>query len=705
MALAACWLVAATFSVAVRPFAGVPHAPQPAGAGPSAAALVDPGLEHYRDRREYYLNESVRGNSRWCQVAKAYRGLAVDEDVVRGSFERVLERGDGADFRLNFLLRLVHVGEATGALSGQFREEVDGVLLGAKYWFTEPGADSAIFWTENHQVLYHAAELLAGQRFYHRTFPPSGLTGRQHYEHALPLVRSWLSFRARFGFAEWHSNAYAPWDLVALLNLVDFAWDGDVAARAAMLVDVVALNFANHYFDGTYATTHGRAYDESVAGRRPGEAARRDGTSEAAWLLLGVGQHDENDVGDAAAVCLATSDRYEVPGVLEALARDLEAPAGTGTGKGTGLPVEIRERDGFDVGDGPAWGLGYEDEADVVAWWGMAAPLAPPVVAGTFALQDAHGVSSEVLYGPPLLRTILEWGASLRGWTLAEYSARVSAVTRGVALEAANVYTYRARHYQLSGVQNHKPGYNSFQQHAWQATLDRDARVFTSSPSGVCKPPGEWTGGWNPRVTLFRNVGVVQYDRPALPLELELVLFLTGFGSSGHRETYLHAYFPRWAFDEVRTVGRWTFGAKGGGFVALYSAERAWWENDHELRVAGKRNAWIVELGSTDEWEGFDAFVAAVSRARVDVSRTKVGYDVLYESPSAGLVVSTWGGPFRVNGTVVDLGPYERFDAPHARQEFGGNATVVTHGGSALRLDFGTGTRTEEAATAGVARR
>ena len=89
----------------------------------------------------------------------------------------------------------------------------------------------------------------------------SGMTGTEHVEHALPRITKWMEWRARFGFSEWHSDIYFEEDLAPLLCLVEFAQDNDTATKAAMLVDLLAFDFANHYFNGSYATTNGRTED------------------------------------------------------------------------------------------------------------------------------------------------------------------------------------------------------------------------------------------------------------------------------------------------------------------------------------------------------------------------------------------------------------------------------------------------------------
>ena len=94
--------------------------------------------------------------------------------------------------------------------------EIRACLLRFKYWWDEPAGDNRrCYHTENHQIIFHSDELLAGQLFPDRTFQNDGRDGRYHVEHALHLIRRWLDFRRRFGFSEWLSNCYFDEDLLA----------------------------------------------------------------------------------------------------------------------------------------------------------------------------------------------------------------------------------------------------------------------------------------------------------------------------------------------------------------------------------------------------------------------------------------------------------------------------------------------------------
>jgi hypothetical protein len=79
--------------------------------------------------------------------------------------------------------------------------------------------DNAYYWSENHQIIFHTLEYLAGQSFPDRVFGNDGLTGREKQAHARALILEWIDCRARFGFNEWHSDVYYQKLVTPLLTL------------------------------------------------------------------------------------------------------------------------------------------------------------------------------------------------------------------------------------------------------------------------------------------------------------------------------------------------------------------------------------------------------------------------------------------------------------------------------------------------------
>ena len=606
-----------------------------------------------------------------CRVAVSAGGF--NEAAIEDAITKINKRNDCSDFAMNTLLRMLYLNKNNSSLSPEIKQDIEDTVLNFKYWFYEPNEDSMIFWTENHQILFHTAELLAGQLYKDEVFSNSGMRGADHIARALPLINTWLNYRAKFGFAEWHSNIYFNEDLPALVNLVDFAEDEEVSTKAAMLIDLMAFDFANNYYKGIYATTHGRTEDNKKVGEGIDHPASRDSTAEAAWILLGIGDHHPEDSSNFGAVALATSSKYALPAILEDIAADA-------------LDYnEHKERSSINVVEGPDYGLSYTSVNDLIFWWGMSAPAASAVIDGSLRIMDIYELDPALIFNEELFVDILQTFAKMRGCSLSEYCNLLRDITLGVTLETVSTYTYRTPYYQLSGAQDHHKGMNGLQEHIWQATIDSNAIVYTSCPGGISMQ--EFTGGWMPRAALYKNVGVIQYDRGYQLPEAELLCLLLG------GKMYTHAYFPCWAFDEVTQSGKWTFGRKGDSYIALYSDRPTIWKSDYELFAFGKKNLWVVELGCKSDNGSFTKFQSDILNAMVTISEETQGYDVFYESPSQGDVTVSWDGPLKVNDNEIDIGPYLRFDNKYCQQDFGTTKTIIEFDSQRLELDFDNITR------------
>ena len=628
----------------------------------------------YEERRNTYLLDSNKSSGFYAQSSRVFLNESVNEASFIDSLLKINNREDTADFRMASLLRTMYLDNFTQVINSTLKSQIKSVILNFKYWFTEPGDDTMIMWTENHMILFHTCELLAGQLYPNETFINSGMTGLDHVAHALPLVNRWIEWRARFGFAEWYSNIYYNQDLMALLNLVDFAQDNDTATKAAMLLDILSFSFANNYFKGLFATTHGRTEDQYVMGTSLSYHPYRDSIAEAVWILLGLGYHDHNNNNSLSAVGLATSEKYVPPPILEAIANY------------TINYNEHRERNSINIADGPLYGFGYDTEDDLMFWWPMSAVFAGEVIEATLNLADTYDLSYKLIFDDEMLVDLIKVIADLYGITLSELCTFIKEAAQGIVMEEANTYTYRTPYYQLSGAQDHQKGMGGYQEHIWQATLDEYAIVYTNSHGGF---RGEdFVGGFNPKATFHKNIGVIQYDRYSQSLFLELVYMVLEF------EPITQAYFPQWAFDEVLQEGKWTFGRRGNAYVGLYSFEPTYWESNYELRANGRKNAFIVELGSIDEYGSFENFTTSLLSAKINIKHLAVGYDIEYESPTQGLVTVAWDGPMMVDGQQIDLGSYARFDNDFCYQEFNTLKTIIQSGTQTLELDFENATRT-----------
>ena len=191
--------------------------------------------------------------------------FAADEVSVAAlqpMFDEIDGFEDTTDFDVLYLMNLWY--GYRDQLPTETVEAIEQRFVDFKYWYLEPTPEGVIdqkwYWSENHRIIFHTIEFLAGQAFPDATFTNDGRTGAEHRDSARELILEWLDEKVRFGFSEWHSDVYYQKDVTPLLTLAEWADDPEIADRAAMVLDLVLFDVALHLHVGNLGATHGRSY-------------------------------------------------------------------------------------------------------------------------------------------------------------------------------------------------------------------------------------------------------------------------------------------------------------------------------------------------------------------------------------------------------------------------------------------------------------
>jgi len=573
---------------------------------------------------------------------------AVDEEPIIKAIQFVDTHKDCTDFAVGGLLRILYLYRDSPLIPADLITEIENCLLRFKYWWDQPaGHNRRCYHTENHQIIYHSDELLAGQLFKNKICRNSGKDGQYHIDHALHLIRRWLSFRIRFGLSEWLSNCYFDEDLLALVNLCDFAEAYDIRQRAEMLIDIILLEMALHTYRGVFGCTHGRSYSGLIKG------GRGENSASASKLMLGMGLF--NNPSNFGAVFLATST-YRCPPLIEQIAADLRKP------------LLFLERHSFDIDDAPKYGLSYDNMEDGHLFWSIQDCTHPKLLALKRRTEETYKVGLSEQHYQKRYDELLQKQVEQHGKI-------IDADLDCHAMTEVNIQTYRTPAYLLSCAQDYRKGKPGYQQHIWQATLGIDAIVFTNHPGSddETSRPNLWAGnGIMPRAAQHQNVLVCihhMYADDAFP--------------------FSHAYFPRNAFDDIIEQEQWVCARKGDGFMGLYSQNPYRWLKDRqgreiEIRVDTSDNIWLCEMGTRKEWADFSQFVEALTSSRIHCD----GLNISYASPSVGEVSFGWNAPLRIKGKRVSLRGYKRFDNPYCQCDFTAEHIIIKRGEEELHLDF-----------------
>jgi hypothetical protein len=639
---------------------------------------------------------------------------AVAANAWDGTLVPVETLADTADFTVVRLLWLWNGFANHPMIDATLWQRIHADLLGFKYWFTDPTpaglTDDMWAWSENHRILFHSAEYIAGQTFPNEVFGVTGMTGAQHQDRARPLIVRWLDERAHWGFFEWHSHVYYQEDLMGLLLLAEYAADPEIAGRAAMIVDVMLFDMARHTFRNVFAGTHGRTYKKD---KTTGQAHDTWNTTK---MLFDQTDRPYTSRSETVAIWLAASTRYRMPEVIRAAGHDVG-------------PSVDRERMSFAFDDREPivpgvppvnpLGISYTDPANLELWWSMGALTPWQILPLTFATINAQNLWDTTNFQDyNALRAFSDPAALPLIQGLAQYLAPASSVG---LLSEINSYSYRTPDYIMGSAQDHRKGARRDQAHAWTVAFDDQAIVFTTHPAIPPRVTSNWDddgepGFWTGSASLPRSA---QHENVAIHIYAPGYIYSDAFGLGvfTRNEPYTHAYFPQERFDEVVQQGNWTFGRRRDGYVGLFSYRPASFQamppgvptnglvQPFELRATGGADdVWIVECGRQADWGSFEAFRTAVAAAAITVTPTQDGviapaagpaYDVTYASPSQGLVTFGWTQPLTVAGQTIPIGAYGRYDNKWSQTPYGSLENVIWDPGSAtgLYLDHARGIR------------
>lgn len=225
------------------------------------------------------------------------------EAWIRQGLAGIGARWDCSDFFLVAVFRLWRDYRNSGLFSEEFWSLVKEVILGFRYWMDEPGDDVMWFFSENHALLFHTCELLAGQLFPDETFTNSGETGSVHRRKAEERLHAWFDRFFAEGLAEWNSSAYLPIDAAGLLHLYDLAESPALREKAGKAMDLIYYYIAVNAHRGVLACTYGRSYEKELKGQYVA------GTTSMCWIGYGIGYVNGYSFSNVA-LCLSA---YEPP--------------------------------------------------------------------------------------------------------------------------------------------------------------------------------------------------------------------------------------------------------------------------------------------------------------------------------------------------------------------------------------------------------
>ena len=384
------------------------------------------------------------------------------------------------------------------------------------------------------------------------------------------------------------------------------------------------FDLAAHTLGGAYGVTHGRTY----------KGAKTNSLVESSFgtakLLFDTTPEPYQSLNDIGPTFFSASEQYRLPEVIRRVAVSTDV-------------VRIRERHGVHLDPHepislvpPQGAYGYDySEKNLPFWWSHGALTAWQLLPTTLAAAKKWNLfDTELFQEFKAVEPLLDLNPGVAQVAVRELAPFAAAGVLG----EAHTYTWRSPDAMLSSVIDHRFGDAMDQTHAWQATLDPQAVVFTTHPTKDVPASTDWgddNGYWTGTASMPRSA---QRDRVAIHL------YRPGYASPSDPllgpifayQPFTHAFFPQDRFDEVVEQSGWVFGRKGDGYVALHSERPTQWRVYDPATEAtngfirpfdlvapgGADNAWIVEVGRAADHGSFGQFVAAITAAPLTITRS-----------------------------------------------------------------------------------
>ena len=204
------------------------------------------------------------------------------ERILLTELPGVWARKDCSDF--HFIIMLYIYRTFYERLSPKMREVLELAMCGFRYWIDEPGDDVMWFFSENHALLFHCCQYLAGSWLPDRIFTGSGKTGREASARGEELLREWFEDFFKEFITEWNSNAYIPVDVLGLGTLYNLTEPGsEFHQKAKRALDMIFCSLRVNAHKGAVMTSFGRSYEKEMKGNF------NAGTTSLLYLAYGDG--------------------------------------------------------------------------------------------------------------------------------------------------------------------------------------------------------------------------------------------------------------------------------------------------------------------------------------------------------------------------------------------------------------------------------
>ncbi len=514
----------------------------------------------YDQRREEYIDSSLNNTSGTKLILQAYRGLPLDTVELNSTLNSI-STGETSDFDIIELIRILYL------TNGTYDSKILPVLYSVPYWVNY-GDLIRNYWSENHMIMWMGSDWLLHEKY------------NKPVDNRLEArLRHYLQLKVQFGFYEFFSSVYGPYELSGLLNLADFAQDSqikDLATKASQQLLKDFLLLTND--QGTYFPVAGRNYPSKY------ESAYNQNHNNLIYLMTGFGEAPN---GASHGGPFLASSTIPMDTVLNSW-----------------KPFEnYTFHNGHSLDTGFILNSAMESADKTIFQWSSGAYFHPDVVQETAQLLTDSNLWTQNDFA------ILAPLSSIPPQNMPSVANTLSSISKSSVLCEADITIFKNHSVTLSSVLDFWKGKVGFQQYTCVANVGTTA-VYTAS--------GEVKANWDnrnpnnqnvhlPYVEQHSNVSLIMYRPENVP---------TALGATyNYKEVALH--FKDADFDEVQEDSLWLLGRQQESYVAV---RRACIGEINTLRacptIGGQ--TWVIMVGDSSMYGSFGNFQNVVHQSQFE---------------------------------------------------------------------------------------
>ncbi len=504
----------------------------------------------YEQRKQDYTDSSLINGGGTKLILQAYRGLPLDTADLNAMLSDI-STGETSDFDIIELIRILYL------TNGTYDAAILPVILAVPYWVNN-GDLVRNYWSENHMIMWMGSDWLLHEK-YNKPIDNRLEARLKHY----------LQLKVQFGFYEFFSSVYGPYELSGLLNLADFSQDTVIKNLATQASKLLLKDFLVMTNDrGTYFPVAGRNY--------PGKYDNAYGQNHNNLIYLMTGFGEVPQSASHAGPFLVSST-LPMDSVIDSWSPFVDFTLHNGHSLDTGFIINAA--------------MTTTDR--VVFQWSSGAYFHPDVVQETAQLLNDSSLWAQADF------SILAPLSSIPPASMPAAANSLSSISKSSVLCKADIAIFKNKSITLSSLLDFWKGKVGFQQYPCVANIGTTA-VYTGS--GEVKPNWQDRNSNNqnthlPYVEQHKNISLLMY-RP------EAVSPLVG-ANFAFKEVALH--WKDADFDEVVEDSMWLLGRQVESYVAVRRACIGEINSVRACPTTGGQT-WVIMVGDSSMYGNFANF-------------------------------------------------------------------------------------------------